>query len=247
MNALDRLVAMTRELANPEHRQLILAEGNTSARDGDNLWIKASGHSMSGIDTCGFVQVSISKVIDTLDKPRPLDDELRTALNDARTDPTSSNIPSTETFMHAWLLTLPGVSFVAHTHPTTTLAVMCSPRAKDFAAQRLFPDHIVLCGPESVFVAYSAPGFDLAVAIRTACEEFTQRTGLRPKTILLENHGLIALGETPNEALSACLMTEKAAEVFLQARDPRALTEEQVRHIHEWTDEHFRQHQLWDE
>ncbi len=247
MSALDQLLAMTLQLASPEYGQVILGEGNTSARDGDTLWIKATGHQMPSITTQGFVQVNIGRVVQTLDGPRLPDEELRAILNDARTDDRAKNFPSTETYMHAWLLTLPGVNFVAHTHPMATLGLMCGPRARQFAEQRLFPDQIVLCGPRSVFVPYVAPGFELALAIRDACRQHTIDTGMQPKTILLENHGVIALGGTPKEAVSACLMTEKAAKVFSIASDPHALTKEEVEHIHNWTDEHFRQGKIWED
>ena len=51
--------------------------------------------------------------------------------------------PSIETVFHAWLLTLPGVGFVGHTHCLAANQILCSPRGKDFATQRLFPDQVV--------------------------------------------------------------------------------------------------------
>ena len=246
MSALEQLVAMTQELARPEHGQVILGEGNTSARDGESLWIKASGRQMPGIGADGFVQVSIAKVVQALEEPKLDDGALRELLNSARTDQGATNYPSTETFMHAWLLTLPDVNFVAHTHPVTTLGAMCGPKARAFAEQRFFPDQIVLCGPRSVFVPYVAPGFELALAIRSACAAYTGETGAQPKTILLQNHGLISLGKSAKEPLAACLMMEKAAKAFAIAGEAHALTESEVRHIHEWTDEHYRQSKLWE-
>ena len=244
MSTVEQLVAMARELARPELGQVILAEGNVSGRDGDTLWIKASGQQMAGISADGFVQVDLDRVISSLGADDWSDEDCRRFLNESRTDPTGG-FPSTETFMHAWLLTLPDVGFVAHTHPTTTLGVMCGPQSAEFAECRYFPDQIVLCGPRSVLVPYVAPGLALAKAIRDACTSFTSETGWRPKTVLLENHGLIALGKTPNEAIAACLMTEKAAKVFVAAGEPRALTDDEVAHIHNWTDEHFRQGKIW--
>ena len=245
MSVLDRLVSMTRELARREF--VILGEGNTSALDGDTIWVKASGASMAGIEAGGFSQVSMQAVLDVSDISDLSDDYLRQRLNDARVEPERDAPPSTETFMHAWLLTLPDVCFVAHTHPTLTLGVMCGPRAAEFAAHRYFPDHVVMCGPRSTFVEYVAPGLKLAQAIRSRCEEFTSETGLQPKTILLQNHGLIALGKSPGEALSGTMMMEKAASVFVAAGDPVALTSEEVAQIHNWTDEHFRQGRIWEE
>jgi len=241
---LDQLLAMTLEIAKPEHGQVILGEGNTSAKDGATLWIKASGQQMAGIGADSFVQVDLDRVVSSLGEDGWSDEDCRRFLNESRTGP-AGGIPSTETFMHAWLQTLPDVGFVAHTHPTTTLGVMCGPRAAEFAECRYFPDQIVLCGPRSVLVPYVAPGLALAKAIRDACTSFTGETGWRPKTVLLENHGLIALGKTPNEAIAACLMTEKAAKIFVAAGEPRPLTDDEVAHIYNWTDEHFRQGKIW--
>jgi hypothetical protein len=58
---------------------------------------------------------------------------------------------------------------------------------------------------------------------------------------------MIALGGTANEAVAACLMMEKAARVFVAAGDPKPLTKLQVAHIDSWTDEHYRQSQIWGE
>lgn len=245
MSVLDQLVDMTLELARPEHGQVILGEGNTSARDHATLWIKASGRQLSSISRDGFVQVDRLRVVQALDGPPCSDDELRSFLNECRTDPRSALLPSTETFMHAWLLDQPDVNFVAHSHPVSTLGVMCGPHPAKFASERYFPDQIVLCGPRSVLVPYVAPGLALAKAIRTGWREFETSTGKAPKTILMVNHGLIAVGSTANEALSSCLMMEKAAKVFLAAGDPRPLSAEQVAHIDNWSDEHYRQSQLW--
>ncbi|MCH8978418.1 MAG: class II aldolase/adducin family protein [Armatimonadetes bacterium] len=243
MSILDRLVLMTRELA--RHEFVILGEGNTSALDGETFWVKASGASMASIDADGFSQVSMQPVLDIYDLYDLSDEELRRRLNDARVAPERDGAPSTETFMHAWLLSLPDVCFVAHTHPTATLGVMCGPRAAEFAAHRYFPDQVVMCGPRSVFVEYVAPGLRLAQAIRSRCSEYTSEIGLQAKTILLQNHGLIALGQTPGEALSATMMMEKAASVFVAADDPVALSAEEVAWIHGWTDEQFRQGKIW--
>lgn len=242
---LAHLITLTRQLA--DNRFVILGEGNTSALDGETLWVKASGHSMADIDASGFSQVAMQPVLDVLDLYDLSDDQLRQRLNEARVHPERDGYPSTETYMHAWLLTLPDVKFVAHTHPTATLGIMCGPRAQEFADSRYFPDQIVMCGPRSVFVKYVAPGLRLAQEIRSQCQKYTEETGLQPKTILLQNHGLIALGKTPQEALGATMMMDKAASVFNAARDPVAMSDEQIAQIHNWTDEHFRQAKLWED
>jgi ribulose-5-phosphate 4-epimerase/fuculose-1-phosphate aldolase len=65
---------------------------------------------------------------------------------------------------------------------------------------------------------------------------------------LLENHGLIALGATPEAVLAATLMAAKAAEIFVGAAaiggEPRFLTHDEVARIAGRPDEHYRQRAL---
>jgi len=132
----------------------------------------------------------------------------------ARVD-ASSQRPSVEALFHAWLLTLPGVEFAAHTHAPAVTSVLCSPRAREFAAKRILPDEIVCCDVESVFVPYTDPGLRLARAVRRKTEAFIAKHGRPPRVVLLENHGLITLGRTPDGVLAAMLMAEKAAGIWL--------------------------------
>ncbi len=148
---------------------------------------------------------------------------------------------------HAWLLTLPGVNFVGHTHPVSVNALLCSPLAETFAGNRLFPDEIVCCGPESVLVPYVDPGLALARSIRDGVNAYVVRRGTVPKIILLKNHGLIALGATVAGVLAATLMAAKAAKITLgagSAGGPIYLSGDAVTRIAGRSDEHYRQRAL---
>jgi rhamnose utilization protein RhaD (predicted bifunctional aldolase and dehydrogenase) len=116
-----------------------------------------------------------------------------------------------------------------------------------FAKRRLFPDEVVCCGPESVLVPYCDPGLKLAQAIRRQVESYRNREGILPRIILLQNHGLIAIGATPNAVLAATLMTVKSAEITLgtfAAGGPRYLSARDVVRIAGRSDEHYRQKAL---
>ncbi len=156
--------------------------------------------------------------------------------------------PSVEAIFHAYLLTLPGVNFVGHTHPITVNQLLCSKHARRFAQRRIFPDEIVCCGVESVFVPYTDPGLKLAQAMQRAVVAYIKRLGRAPRVILLANHGFIALGATPEAVLAATLMGAKAAEIFAGAAamggQPRFLTPAQVVRIAGRPDEHYRQKAL---
>lgn len=244
------LIALAHAMAEPSLGASILAEGNVSAStENGTLWIKASGACMSGIDDCGFVEVESAKVLAAMDKPIIDEAKVRELLNDSRTDKETQSVPSTETFMHAYLLTLPGVRFVAHTHPESLLSLLALEDAKNFASKRIFPDEIVLCGAASCWVPYCAPGLPLAIEIKSAIAEFDTKHGASPKTIWLQNHGLIALGKTAKEAESATRMSIKAARITLGAlqtgKPVRWLSEAEIQQIANWPDEHYRQRLLW--
>jgi rhamnose utilization protein RhaD (predicted bifunctional aldolase and dehydrogenase) len=125
--------------------------------------------------------------------------------------------PSVEALFHAWFLTLPGINFVGHTHAPAVNAILCSPRAREFAEKRVFPDEIVCCDVASVFVPYTDPGLRLAKKIRERTDAFIRKHQRPPRVVLLENHGIITLGRTAEAVLAAMLMAEKAAVIWLGA------------------------------
>lgn len=241
MSPLEEAVALARTLGDPRLDLAMLAEGNTSAREDEaSFWVKASGRSMRDIGDDGFVRVAFAPILAAKD----LDDTgVRETLAASLTEP-GPLLPSVETFMHAWLLTLPGVAVVGHCHPTDLLGILCRPEAQAEAQRRYFPDEIVCCGPASAWVPYVDPGLALAHAVREGVETYVAEWGAVPRTIWMGNHGLIALGANRREVESATLMSAKAARVRLGgATTP--LTRPQVERIANRPDEHYRQRLLW--
>src|SRR5437764_985873 len=233
---LDQLVALSRHLGEPDRDYAILGEGNTSAAaDGESFFVKASGAMLNGIDPSGFVRVRRAPVMAMLDAERMSDEAVRDGMMAARVDRTTPTRPSVETLFHAYLLSLPGVAFVGHTHPTPVNALLCSAGAEEAVSGRLFPDEIVCCGVAPVWVPYTDPGQPLARAIRAAVKAFLEREQAPPRIILMQNHGLIALGRTPKDVESATAMYSKTARILLgtfAAGGPNYLTEEHVRRIY---------------
>jgi rhamnose utilization protein RhaD (predicted bifunctional aldolase and dehydrogenase) len=244
---LARLLDLSHQLGREDRRLAILGEGNTSVRVSDQTFlVKASGSNLGGLTAAGVTECRFADLLALLDVSRLDDAAIDEKLLAARVDPAARK-PSVEAMFHAWLLTLPGVSFVGHTHPVEVNKILCTPLARKFAQRRHCPDEIVCCGAESVLVPYVDPGLKLAQAIRRAVLAFIKRTARPPRVILLENHGLIALGGTPEAVLATSLMAVKAAEVFTGAHllgRPRALTRTQVARIAGRPDEHYRQQAL---
>lgn len=208
--------------------------------------VKASGARLATLEAGDLTVCDRAKMLAMLDQKQLTDAQIADALQAGRVDPQAKK-PSIESAFHAWLLTLDRVQFVGHTHPLTVNQILCSPRARDFSERRMFPDEVVVCGSMSVFVPYTDPGLALAREIRERTKAFIEKHAHAPRLILLQNHGLIALGATPESVLAATLMAVKAAAIFMGAAamgGPVFLTPQHVDRIAGRTDEAYRQQQL---
>ncbi len=244
------LLTLSHELGAEARALAILGEGNTSTRlggaDGATFLVKASGSSLGTLGPDDVVECRFEPLRAMLDGGEIDDTGIEEVLFGCRVDP-SAKKPSVEAVFHADLLSLPGVEFVGHAHPVSVNAVLCSPRAREFAERRIFPDEIVCCGVRSVFVPYVDPGLQLARAIHDGVAEFRKTLGTLPRVILLGNHGVITLGASPQAVMAAMLMVDKAARIFAGAAalgGPEFLGDGDVNRIANRLDEHYRQRAL---
>lgn len=200
-----------------EHRDYaIIGEGNVSARlDAETFLIKASGSSLQTLQAHQVARVRFAPVLSALERARLSDEEVRAVLDAARAD-TEQPWPSVETFFHALLYALTDAQFIGHTHPVAVCSVLCSVNAA-LITRHLMPDEIVVCGPESIFVPYTDPGVPLARAIGERVQAYQARWGEPPRTIYLQNHGLIALGATARQVQNVTAMAVKHARVLMGA------------------------------
>ncbi len=246
LSPLDRMLWLSHQLGDETRGLAILGEGNTSTRiDSQQFIVKASGSTLGNLQPQQATACNSKSLLNLLKIKKISDQEVDQALLDSRIDPKALK-PSVEAVFHAYLLSLPDVHFVGHTHPIAVNQLLCSGKGKLFADKRLFPDQIVCCGASSALVPYTDPGLILAKTIRTQVEKFIDHTGTLPKTILIENHGLICIGKTEKEVLASTLMAEKSAKIMVGALsvNPKGavyLTATQVQRIAGRPDEHYRQ------
>jgi len=245
---LQALVEMSRKLGRPDRDLVILGEGNTSALcDDGTFWVKASGAQLPTIDAGGFVRMRLDKVCALADRESLSDDEFKAALQEAKADLSQTARPSTETVFHALALTEGGARFVGHTHPVAVNALACSVAVPEAVVGRLFPDEIVVCGPAPAYVPYIDPGFPLARAVGRALRDYADEWGQPPKVVVMQNHGLIALGSSPEEVEGITAMYVKTCRVLAGTYTfggPHFLPTEQVERIHTRPDEVYRRKQL---
>ena len=241
------LLNLSHELGREDRGLAMLGEGNTSTRlTDDTFLVKASGTCLGTLKEEDVVECRLSALLPMLEKENLTDQQVDDALLAARVDPKAKK-PSVEAVFHAWLLSLPGIKFVGHTHATTVNQILCSPRAQEFAVNRMFPDEIVCCSVASVFVPYTDPGLKLAQTIRSQTEAFIKQHLVQPRVILMKNHGIITLGATWQAVLSAMLMAEKSAKIFVGAAvlgGPVFFSPENIARIAGRPDEAYRQRAL---
>ncbi len=245
---LGELITLSRSLGEPARDLAMLGEGNTSALiDPETFFVKASGKTMATAGSDSFVEVSLTRALEVLGGPDLSDTEVKDALLFSKTNQADPKMPSVETFLHAYLLSLAGINFVGHTHPTAVNAILCSQHSKEAVSGRLFPDEIVCCGPAVCYVEYTDPGLPLARHLKLRVEEFIDEHNMAPKVILMENHGFIATGKTTRDVETATSMYVKTARILagtFAMGGPRFLSPENVARIHTRPDEHYRQKQI---
>jgi rhamnose utilization protein RhaD (predicted bifunctional aldolase and dehydrogenase) len=209
------LIEMTRELGEPVRDYVIQGEGNTSARiDADTFWIKASGADPFSADAQSFLRVGLSDVLEIIDGPSMTEQEVRARLAAAKVDPDAPGSPSIETATHALCLSLGEATFVGHTHPTPVNAILCARDAQSAFAGSAYGHEALVCG-KPLFVPYAPVGQPLARVVSDGLLAYKGQQGQPPRVILLQNHGLVALGRTPDEVLYITALMVKTARILL--------------------------------
>ena len=244
---LEELITLSREAGREERQLAILGEGNTSADAGDGtFWVKASGTSLSTANADSFSRIRMDAVLAYVERAQMSEVEVGAALADVLVDPQHKR-PSTETFMHAVLLSEGGAHWVAHTHPNSANMILCSQLGAEPFKRPLFPDGIVVCGRHPAIVPYVDPGFYLGHAVRTELRRYQDAHGKQPKLLLMVNHGITALGQTAQEALNILRMADKWSRVLLGTYalgGPHYMPDEEAQRIDTRLDEEYRRKML---
>ncbi len=244
---LDELIRLSRDLGRPGRQLVILGEGNTSADCGDGtFWVKASGRQLEHIDAAGFSRVRLATVTELLAAPQLSDAQVAAGLQSTLVD-RGQRQPSIETFMHAVCLTEGGARWVGHTHPVSVNQILCSRLGAEPFLHHVFPDAVVVCGRTPAVIPYADPGMPLAWAVRDQLRRYREKHGAGPKMLVMVNHGLTALGQSPGEVLNVTLMADKWARILqgtYAVGGPQYLPEHEVDRIDRRLDEEYRRRQL---
>jgi rhamnose utilization protein RhaD (predicted bifunctional aldolase and dehydrogenase) len=202
------LVDLTLRVGDPARDLVSLAEGNTSTTVDGELVVKASGARMDRATAADFVVVDIAAAARVLSDPRSTQDDL-SALLAVAGDPRGRRA-SIETLVHVAAVEAGGASWVAHTHPTAVVGLVSIEAGERLWQAPLFPDEAVVVG-RPAWVGYQEPGLALGRAVARSIADHAGRYGGPPRLVLLGNHGIVALGQSPDEVEAVTTMAVKAA------------------------------------
>ncbi len=160
--------------------------GNISVKiSSDLMAIKASGYELKNLsENDGFAFVNYQKISNEITKfcaEKNGDDQVFSAAVKSLTlniDNYPNLRPSMETGFHSLI----PFQYVAHTHSVYGNVLACAKEGEKII-QKLFP--------QSLFVEYSNPGWQVTAAISEALQRNSRQEKYLPKIILLQNHGLI--------------------------------------------------------
>jgi len=171
---------------------VIAGGGNTSFKDENYIYIKASGSSLATIDESGFAQLDRKMLHFISEKTYPEDamereNQIKHDLLNSRVFPEKGQRPSVETSLHD----LMAFRFVVHTHSTKVNGLMCSNDAEKRTT--------ILFGDDVVFVPYVDPGYILFKEVQSRINAYRKRTGVEPQIIMLQNHGIFVAADSTVE------------------------------------------------
>jgi rhamnose utilization protein RhaD (predicted bifunctional aldolase and dehydrogenase)/NAD(P)-dependent dehydrogenase (short-subunit alcohol dehydrogenase family) len=169
---------------------VIAGGGNTSFKNKEHIWIKASGHSLATIGEEGFAILDRKKLHTVSTKEYNNDITIRE--NHVKEDIAAACIstgkrPSVETSLHEVI----EYAYVVHTHPTLVNGLLCSKNVRK-TVDELFGDDVL-------FVPYTDPGYVLFKEVEKRILIYREQKKEDPKVILLENHGIFVSADTTEE------------------------------------------------
>jgi rhamnose utilization protein RhaD (predicted bifunctional aldolase and dehydrogenase)/NAD(P)-dependent dehydrogenase (short-subunit alcohol dehydrogenase family) len=205
MTELEQLVEVSRRYG-ADSRFVIAGGGNTSYKDNERLWVKASGHALATIGEDGFAVLDRALLNKMGEKVYSTDaaereEQVKNDLADACI--TKDRRPSVETSLHNAM----SARFIVHLHPTAVNGVMCSNNAEKACAE--------LFGADALYIPYTDPGYTLFKKVYDEICAFKAAKGHEPKVIMLQNHGVFVGADTVAEidAIYADMLSKIEARV----------------------------------
>ncbi len=194
MNHLEHHLNALKELSHQyggDQQYVLLGGGNTSWKDREVMYVKASGHSLGTIELTGFVKMNLKSLNEVWDRhyssvtaereQEVLEDMMKARL------PGETSRPSVEALLHSFI----PFPYVVHLHPALVNGLTCGADGEALARD--------IFGDSMIWVESVNPGYILAKAVRDTALAHEKKTGQFPGIIFLQNHGVFVSGDTPGD------------------------------------------------
>jgi NAD(P)-dependent dehydrogenase (short-subunit alcohol dehydrogenase family)/rhamnose utilization protein RhaD (predicted bifunctional aldolase and dehydrogenase) len=171
---------------------VIAGGGNTSYKDDQTIWVKASGSPLAGLTEDDLVALDREKLRMISQKeyskePVAREDEVKKDLFASIHDPGKNKRPSVETSLHEIIQ----YKYVVHLHPALINGMLCSRNARNMTHQ--------LFGEKVLFVPYIDPGYTLFKKLESEIYVYREKHQSDPQIIFLENHGSFVSADSTEE------------------------------------------------
>ena len=185
--SLEKITALSVKYGS-DARFVLAGGGNTSFKDEKFLYVKPSGVSLAAIKPENFVKMDRALIRKIFTETLPSDDTAReAAAKDLMTAAVcSGGRPSVEAPLHELL----PFAYVVHLHPALVNGMTAAEKAQETCA-KLFPD--------ALWIPYVDPGYTLSKKVSDEMAAYKAAKGTAASLIFLQNHGVFAGADTPEE------------------------------------------------
>ena len=187
-----------------------------AGKQGKHLAISAPGARLTNLQASDLIAVKPAVLLEALTANHGrthVDSEI---LGQARLAP-DAPVPGPEAFLAAELLAEDWPALLVLLQPVPLHQILASPRARQFADRRVTVSESYGLGRAMPLVPYADPGIALAKEMRSRISLWRDRYKAVPRIVLLQNQGVIVLGDTVAEIVETTEKLMKAADVFIGA------------------------------
>lgn len=196
--------------------QLALAEeGALAARVTDTrMVLSRRGASLADLQPCDLVHLDFQRMEELISQDPVLLEDIAGAQLHAE----HGAVPHEDAPLFVYLLGLDEkLKAAVHIHPVTVDQITASPRARQFADRRTVHNEVIALGGASLLVNYAEPGFSLMREVQKKMILWRDRNKSVPRIILVQNHGVVVLGEDAAAVWRSVQWLLKFADVFIGA------------------------------
>jgi hypothetical protein len=212
MDSIELAIDLGQQIGNHPARVVIRDEGTVAVRSGDRIFVSRPGVDLAKLVSRDFLSITPAPLLAAIEteNTRELNE------NEVLLAGSGGTGIGPEALYIADLLQR-GPRMLVHIQPVTVNQILASPRARQFADRPVTFTGIHSFGGSMVLVPYADPGVTLAKEIRNKVNLWKDRHRNDCNVILLQNNGMIVLGDSAEQIIEITEKVLKAADIFIGA------------------------------